>query len=161
MQKKVGVYFCPLNNVRSSDNDIEIWNRIKDSRPLIEAAGFSASDFINAGNGFRVFHCMADSGSPVIAPDGSLYACEHCTEESRLGSIFDRYAGNLPEIDFCRVDRIREKCRRCPFLPRCTGLSSCPLEDTHCREVFTMMLEDMIEKMLQKVIDTSGQDVVC
>lgn len=147
-RENVSVYFCPLNSVRMSGGDLAVWEKIRDVRPLVRAAGFSPVSMMGPDPRFRVTHCMADSAGVVIAPDGALYACEHCTPESRLGDVRRGADSRAPGVNFCRTDRIREKCRRCPFLPDCTSFSACPVEDVHCREVREMMMLDGLRRLI-------------
>ena len=144
----VSVYFCPLNAVRLSEEDLVLWEKIREAGPLIKAAGFKASRFMEPAGCFRITHCMADYGGVVIGPDGCLYACEHCSPESRLGDIWQGAADERARKAFCRTGSVREKCHRCPFLPDCTSFSGCPVEDTHCREVRKLMTLDYLCRVL-------------
>lgn len=160
---KVSVYFAPLNDVRKSEHDIPMWEKIRDARKLIEDVGFRAEPFMSLVLDFHTNHCMADGGSVVITPDGSLYPCEHCPPESRFGDIWNGVTDEAARKEFCRVDRTREKCRKCPFLPDCTNFATCPVLDTHCREVREMMAIDDLKRMVEqkKSENTDAEVPVC
>ena len=141
-KEHVRLYFCPLNHVRDSENDAAMWKKIVEARPLISAAGFSAKGVYGPGTGFRTYHCMADSGSVAIEPDGSLYPCQHCPPEGRFGNIWDEAVDEARRQEFCRVDRTREDCRRCPYLPICTNFTACPTKELQCRQVMELTVLD-------------------
>lgn len=146
----VAVYFSPLNAIRASVDDVTMWSRIVAARPMVEAAGFKPADYLGFGSRFRISHCIADAGSAVVAPDGSLYLCEHCVPESRYGDVFRGVTDKAAMDAFARTDFTREKCRKCPFLPDCTSFSACPVEDFHCREVKEMLAKDMLKLLDEK-----------
>ena len=159
-KEKVSVYFSPLYALRTGERDIPMWEKVRDARPLIQEAGFHAADFLGFGQSFRINHCMADDGSVVIAPDGKLYPCEHCPPESCFGDVWHGTTNEAARKEFCRVDRIRDMCRRCPFLPDCTGFASCPVQDAHCREVHKMMVVDALKRMLDRE-ETGEETLAC
>ncbi len=147
-KKNVRLYFAPLNGSRLSDDDLPLWKKVLHSASLIRKAGFEPA--FNEGNGhrFAVTHCMADKGDLVIAPDGSLYPCEHCPPESRFGDIYNGVTNQVARDEFCRVDIVQDKCRRCSCLPICTAFRSCPIKDKHCREARELITLGELETMM-------------
>ena len=133
-----------------------MWKKIAEARPLIAAAGFNAASVYGTGSRFRVRHCMADSGSVAIEPDGSLYPCQHCPPEGRFGNVWDETVDEALRAEFCRVDRTREMCRDCPFLPICTNFVSCPTQDRHCRQVRELTVLDDLKWYLDH--QTEGRE---
>ena len=92
---------------------------------------------------------MAEMGTELILPDGSIYACELFSEESRLGNILEGPADREARKNFRRTDRVRDKCRDCPFLPECTPFASCPRVEARCREVYRICFEEQVRRFLQ------------
>ena len=160
----VSVYFSPLMDVRASDGDLNFWKKVVAARPLIEAAGFRSQPFGAPSLKFKANRCMADGGCSVIEPDGSLYSCEHCPPNGRFGDIFHGVTDEARKAEFCRSDRIREKCRKCPFLPECTGFASCPWTDVHCRESHELIALDFLKRLIDQkanVEEPDGDGSVC
>ena len=157
-KKNVWVYCSPLMEVRAGKNDLAFWKKLINLRPLIEEAGFHSASFNGISMRFKTNRCMADGGGVVISPEGSLYLCEHCPPESRFGNIINRVTDEAARKEFCRTDRVREKCRSCPFLPQCTTFSSCPWKDTHCREVKKLIALDALKRMVERNLDVSQSD---
>ena len=149
-KEHVSVYFSPLGEVRIGEKGPDLWRKIIDARQLITDAGFHPLSYMGMHMKFRTNYCMADAGSTVIGPDGSLYACEHCSQESRFGDVFNGVTDENAKRAFCRTDRPKEKCRKCPFLPECTGFSSCPWYDAHCREVREMIALDALHRLAEQ-----------
>ncbi len=147
---KVGIYLSPLYHVRKSEDDLAFWEKIMNARREIVAAGFKVKTYIGLGMRFRIRHCMADGGSPVIGPDGSLYLCEQCPPESRYGDIWNGVTDEAAKKEFSRIDRTLEKCKTCVFLPDCTSFSSCPIKDYHCRELRELMALDALRAMIDE-----------
>ena len=157
----VSIYFCPLNAVRWSEKDLDMWDRIREAGPQIRRAGFQSVPFLGLDQHFRIHHCMADGGSVVITPDGSLYSCEHCPPESRFGDIWRGTTDEAARNAFCRTDTTREKCRTCPFLPECTSFAACPVEDLHCREIREKMTLDALRAMVDRREEAGGETPIC
>ena len=146
-KQNVSIYFSPLKNVRAGEDDLAFWKKVISARPLIEQAGFHPLSYMGLSMKLRINRCMADGGETAIAPDGTLYFCEHCSPESRFGDIFNGISEEKVRQAFCRPERTREKCRKCPFLPECTSFASCPWKDTHCRELRELIALDTLKRM--------------
>lgn len=160
---RVCIYFVPLNQVRMSGEGLPLWKKIIAARPAIEAAGFRTLSSLDLRPVLRVTFCMADAGNVVIGPDGSLYPCEHCSDEKRIGDIFtgitekDRYA------DFCRMDQTREMCRGCTFLPDCTSFRNCEVRDLECSKVMEAVALASLKRIVdqQDAADEEPEQPVC
>ena len=131
---------------------------------MIEDAGFLFASLFSGKPGYKANHCMADGSGVVIGPDGSLYPCEHCPPGSRFGDIWHGVTDENARYEFCRVDRTREKCRTCPFLPDCTSFASCPVQERECRKVHELMKMNYLRRMIdnaEKGIVTEDEIPVC
>ena len=146
-KQNVGLFFAPLNAVRLSDRDTVLWEKIVNARPLIREAGFKPMEADGLKLQFRAYHCMADSDSAVVDSDGTLHTCN---EGSRYGDIFHGVTDKAAKDAFCRTDKIREKCGKCPYLPDCTGFASCPVQDRHCREVREIITLYDLRRLIDK-----------
>ena len=157
-KENVKLYLAPLYGIRAGEHDLSIWQRVIEARHMIEAAGFSTTSLAKSEQGYRINRCMADGGGVVIGPDGSLYPCEHCPSESRFGDIWHGVTDENARKEFCRVDRTREKCRTCPFLPDCTSFASCPIQDYQCREVHEMLKIAYLRRLIDN-LDSGNPDI--
>ena len=146
----VSVQVTPIAHGQLLESDLEVRKKLLDVLPMIEQAGFGFVYGYAHIWTFSANHCMADGGDVVIGPDGSLFACEQCVPQSRFGDIWNGVTDEAARRAFCRADRIREKCRTCPFLPDCTGFSSCPVEDTLCREVRRIYSMEALKRMIDR-----------
>ncbi len=143
-RENVKLYFMPLDQIRSAENALPMWEKIVETRSRIEAAGLEPFLMPDLKRPFTIYHCMADSGSEVIGPDGKLYPCEHCLPETCFGDVFRGTTNEAARAAFCRAGATREMCRRCVFLPLCTNFSTCPIQDTDCAKVNEMMVTDTL-----------------
>ena len=146
-RSRVGVYLCPLDEVRTGPDDIAMWQRVMAANDALGQEGFAYAQSLCGNGHFHATHCMADMNRVAICPDGSLYACERCPQAARFGDI--RNNVTLPDARraFCRMDRPREKCRSCPYLPICTPFAACPVQDTHCREIRDLALPAFLRRL--------------
>lgn len=148
-KENVRLYFRPLYAVCGSDDSLAMWEKIRDARPMIESAGFQPTSLFKLSRTFRVHYCLSDNNCAVITPDGSLYACECFPPASRYGDIWNGATDEQARQAFCRTDVIREKCRKCTFLPECTGFSNCPVYHKHCRGVQELTALDALRRMVR------------
>ena len=157
-KENVSLYFAPLNQTKKREGFLSLCKKISETGNTVMDAGFRiCSQAINAEH-FRMNHCMADAGDVVISPDGGLYPCEHCPPESRFGDIWQGVTDEKARREFCRVDRTREKCRTCPFLPICTSFSACPIEVGPCREMQKMLALELLKAWIDKAQVSDGAD---
>ena len=147
----VFLYFTPLFQIRASENDVTVWKRVEAVRSAAERSGFKAGNsFSPSIQNLRMNHCMADLGHVAIGPDGSLYPCEQCPTISRYGDIWQGAVDETVRTDFCRMDRTREKCRKCSFLPNCTNFACCPVYDYNCQEVQKYLTVNAVKRLIDE-----------
>ncbi len=149
-KKNVSLYFAPLYDVRFGGEDIAMWKRIITMEPEILKAGFKLYRLKEIDMTFRRWFCISDCGASVVFPDGKLSPCEHYPIRNVFGDIWRGETDPETRKDFCRKDRIREKCRNCPYLPLCTPFATCPLEEADCRDVQGLFVEDAVIKAVEK-----------
>lgn len=159
---KVSIYLSPLFHVRASDDALNFWKKTYRFSLKINEAGFGSNKINGFRETFKLNFCMADAGGVVICPDGTLSPCEHLQGAARFGDVWNGVTDEGARREFCRTDRIREKCRKCPFLPDCTGFASCPITDSHCRELHNMQTLDALKYFIDNKVINSDDDVpVC
>lgn len=149
-KEKVFLYFYLLYQSRRAENSLAMQEKIIAAQSLIRIAGFRLAPPQEVGLSFRTNHCVADGDGVVITPDGSLYPCEHCPSESRFGNVWQGITDEAARHEFCRTDRIREKCRKCMFLPDCTGFSNCPIVDYDCQGTRRIIALDMLCRLIEE-----------
>ena len=154
-KENVSVYLTPLYQVTRGNHALEIWPELLEMRDVILSAGFEVThERVTAG--LPTSRCMADAGGIVIAPDGKLYCCENLPENALIGNV--REGVTRPDVrrDFSAMDRVREKCMDCAFLPDCTPFASCPIFETHCREARLLFTLDALKRVLRKKDEEPG-----
>lgn len=163
-KERVSFYCEQIFGEGRRTNDIAVRERIIALRPQIIAAGFRLTAMVHLPSEPQVSFCMATSGGAVIAPDGNLYPCEHMPKEARFGDVWNGVTDDAARKEFARVDRIREKCKCCPFLPICTPFASCPVYNSiaNCREIFERKVIDALcERIRKKSAEESDEPIDC
>lgn len=130
-RKNVSLYLAQLYAFDGKDNMAGAQNELAEAMEHLDALGIAQK--AEDTKQFRVHYCMADSNgaSVVIDPNGDLYFCEHITERTAFGTVFDQNPPRFPTIS----DEIAEECRSCPHLPQCTPFrkSNCTVKNAFCR----------------------------
>ncbi len=158
----VSIYLAPLDQIKDNDSFLSFYKKMIDSRVLIEQAGFKPGNMGGFSLTFKVNFCMADGNGVVICPDGVLSPCEHLQQTAAFGDIWNGVTDEAAKKDFCRTDRTREKCRKCPFLPDCTSFASCPSESRYCREQRKIVTVEALKRIVQnRVIENHDDSSFC
>lgn len=161
-REKVGLYLIPLYSAQADGTSLRLRGMIRNLDDAVAAAGFRFVPSGGIGKSLRLSYCLANAGGAVIAPDGSLYACEQCVPKSRFGNVWDGVTDQESRSAFCRTDRIREKCRSCPYLPYCTGFSACPVQEKYCREAHAEAALELLKKLAENREAADGENApVC
>ncbi len=148
-KENVSIEFSPLFDVRHGENDVSMGKKILSARSLVEAAGLPYPPNMKNALLFRPWRCKAAAGLPCIWPDGSLYTCATIAPDGRYGDIWHGVTDEAAREKYTRMDRMREKCRACPYLPNCTTYEHCPIEDRHCREVRGMLMQESLDMLAE------------
>ena len=156
-KRSVDVHLSLLNQVRASDREAEVWKQAAEARQLVKEYGFAAGDRWSRLRDLRNFFCMADLGSVVLTPDGSVYACESCTEESRVGSLVSAAENPGARERFLQAGQVPERCRGCAFLPECTANTFCPIRDARCREVQEILFGERVKAFFENRDRENGE----
>lgn len=150
-RKNISAYFVPLNEERTGDNCMKIWEECIKADDELESRGFSISSIRDQVLKLKINRCKADTpaSSVVIAPDGKLYCCDECVEGMAYGDIENGVTSKENIEFFENYGGTREKCAGCVFLPECTSFSKCPIVDKDC-----VNLIDIFQKrILKSIID--------
>ena len=144
----ISVYTHPLFHEERSVRCSEIWNECIYLNNLLNKFGLHMSSKSETGR-LNLYYCKAaNPGAVVIDPSGNLYACEHCAEDSCLGSIQAGYHSDY-QRSISSADLLREKCKNCRFLPICTDFSMCPTIPYNCQEKERIKIQNKLELMNQ------------
>lgn len=146
----ISLNLAPLFAVRTGENDLLFWKKLLKIREAYESMGIRITGMNGFSRTFRINNCLADGNGVVIHPDGGLYPCEHFPSKNRFGDVWNGTTDEAARMSFCRTDLIREKCRKCLFLPDCTGFASCPIQEYHCREMRELLAIETLRRIIDK-----------
>ncbi len=146
---KVTILFPQLFQSRSSKENCLVLKKIMQYDDVLEQYGFPGI-YQGLPDHLKLFSCMADGKNRevVIAPDGKLYACEHCEEGTSFGTIWDGITDPLLLNSYEEWDETKDNCRECPYLPLCTPFSKCSVVDFDCQAIRTMVLHSAMQSMM-------------
>ena len=145
----VSVYLTPLYQLLDSDNDMEIWSKLIEMENKIQEYGFKLT-YDRFDYYFRWSRCMADAGGIVIAPDGSLYCCEHLLTDGFIGSVKDGIKNDARKV-FTDLDLLDNRCKKCSYFPICRPNPGCPNHETHCQETKRLFIVEALKRKIDKL----------
>ena len=150
-RSKIGVDIAPLYGVQADEKGIEVWKKCFAAWDRLKNDGFGIAAGLDATT-LRIHRCMADNtyGSIVITPDGLLYNCEHCLPDTSFGNVKDGITDRAYIKGFEKVEKTREMCRGCVFLPECTTFSRCPVVNASCRYSMEQRLLHTLKEAIRK-----------
>ena len=149
----INIYAYPLSTEETKDHFLEIWQSCFHIESLAKASGFSVKKSYGIQN--SLYYCMASNPQAVVIyPDGTIFSCEHCGQESRIGSITEGILKSRKKT--VSESDIRHKCRNCQFLPICTDFSECPNVTPNKNKVIQLQLNHTLSELLAK---TSIEDL--
>ena len=137
--KRIKVYvvdmYLPCGKKYSHEDNVLFYSRLEALQNKLNDLELCRSDDLPR---LRTHRCMADmpNGASVIAPDGSLYSCEHMIEASRIGSLYDYESESDLRRSFVEDNtraQNRPDCLTCVYLPECTLSDHCPISVRDCK----------------------------
>lgn len=157
-RKNVSVYLTPLYETMRGEYSEEVCTKILTMQDMVEAAGFAVT-FERFNRALPTYHCMADAGGIVIAPNGDLHCCEDLPNGSKIGNVREGVAQKDARKAFIDMDRVPERCRTCAFLPDCIPVAACPKHGFLCRDSRMLLTVAALERIVdQAENDKQGED---
>lgn len=151
-KENVSIYLTPLYQTMRGEHGIEVCKKILALQDAIEKAGFTLL-FERFNHKLPTYHCMADAGGIVIAPDGTLHCCEDLPDGARMGHVKDGVIAPDVRAAFVGADRLPEKCKGCVFLPDCVPVAGCPNFGMVCSEARMLFTLDTLGRIIDEAKD--------
>lgn len=126
------VYFTPIFEIQEAADGVNTWDRCFDIQQKLKNAGFGYYHQSDMRHTLLHF-CMHDSKYGIlIAPDGSLYSCDHYEGHTPRGNIQDAAFDKRWDTPGDFAEPVSQKCIGCRFIPICTSFTGCSLQKSDC-----------------------------
>ena len=158
-RENVSVYFLPLYEVQALKTGSSVWAACTAGERLLRDRGFKTRSGLRVRR-LKTVYCMAEEpdNSVVIAPDGTLYNCEHCLESGVLGNVREGITNKAFIEELGDPEPAEEKCRTCTFLPECMTFSGCPVRKAVCKDQQSAWLTEALKIEVMERISGTGRD---
>ena len=167
---RVNISLSPLYGTRKDGSDLEVVKKFEKLFNFVDNTDYFLSLKYPARR-LRLHYCMADSPdtSVVVDPEGKLYPCENVKERpTTLGTIWDGVTNTEYANELRKVEKVKDKCKGCPWLPDCTSFSRCPHEEVNCERYMRQRMEYTLKKIIDngafdapQAGETAGEDEDC
>ena len=152
-KERVTVTLSPLFDVQALADSYRVWDKCIALYDKVEALGYRLTTHAQISK-TAASYCMADSpkSAVVVTPDGKIHNCEHIGAFPPLGDIWDGVTDKELYNSLLKVEKAREKCRGCLFLPSCTTFSRCPDVKGNCKYPKAAQLRHALCQRLSAVL---------
>lgn len=145
--------FVTLYGKHSTPEELELYKKCMELKDDIRKLGF-AHKIGEPKFETMVFYCPAQSHGTamVITPDGKLHICEHCGEDTEIGTVFEGITNTALAERYNAHNPVPQKCSGCFFLPKCTTFDMCPIKNTakECRKIRLNYLVRFLNNSINK-----------
>lgn len=147
-KKNINVYTHPLFQELAGDRGLSVWENTAEIEQFFRDKGFDLASN-HKMKSIKPYYCEADApNAVVINADGSLYHCEQCHADDCISTIDEYLANPVKKTNYDRP--IREKCRKCAFLPKCTDFTECPNnEKPQCKSINAASLIHSLKRVVK------------
>lgn len=157
--KNVSLYFHILFQQNDKDDYVDQIKAIDGVCDYAESKGLMREGALKGK--LRTNFCMADSEcSVVVAPDGTLYDCEHLPEGRTWGNIFDGVTDEAKFREMRAAKPIEKECAECKYISFCTGFrkKNCPDIPKYCREDKEIGVERYLRALINSCAECEDED---